>query len=95
MEGDAKKVMWTVGAQMLALAIGLLTVYLIVWAASKAWKKGSESGYDYGANLGGTNWLESETGFNYGANLGGTNYMAPYGESGYNAPGYSDNWLGY
>lgn len=73
---DAKKVMWTVGAQMLALALGLLTVFLIVWAASKAWKKGqAESGYD-ASQLGATNWMANP-------------------ESGYNAPGYKDNWLGY
>jgi hypothetical protein len=46
MENNAGKIVWTVGAQMLALALGLLTVFLIVWAASKAWKKGqAESGY--------------------------------------------------
>lgn len=46
MEGDTKKVLWTVGAQMIALAVGLLTLALIVWVASKAWKKGQiESAY--------------------------------------------------
>jgi hypothetical protein len=58
MENNAGKIVWTVGAQMLALALGLLTVFLIVWAASKAWKKGqaesswnlqgSQSGYSGG-----------------------------------------------
>jgi hypothetical protein len=42
---DVKKVVWTIGAQVLALALLLLTVALIVWAASKGWKKGQESGY--------------------------------------------------
>lgn len=70
MEGNANKIVWTVGAQMLALALGLLTVFLIVWAASKAWKKGQAE----------SNW-----------NLESRNWM----ESGYNAPGYNDNWLGY
>lgn len=61
MDGDAKKVFWTVGAQMIALAIGLLTVFLIVWAASKAWKKGqAESGY----GLQSRDWLQTgESGY--------------------------------
>ena len=51
MENDGKAIVWTIGARMISLAIGLLMVALIVWAASKAWKKGqSESGYD-------GNWL--------------------------------------
>lgn len=74
---DVKKVMWTTGAQMLALALGLLTVFLIVWAASKAWKKG-----------------QAESNYVNPAKLGGYNFLAP-SESGYNAPGYTDNWLGY
>lgn len=65
MEGNTKKIVWTIGAQMIALAIGLLMVALIVWVASKSWKKGqsnyagvygsigNESGYD---SRGG-NWL--------------------------------------
>lgn len=55
MENDGKAVVWTIGAQMIALAIGLLMVALIVWVASKAWKKGqsNESGYDSR----GENWL--------------------------------------
>jgi len=65
MEGDAKKVVWTIGAQMVALAVGLLTIALIVWVASKAWKKGQqESNYAgvYGSfgnesNYHSTNWL--------------------------------------
>lgn len=49
MEGDAKKIVWTVGAQLIALTIGLLTIALIVWVASKAWKKGqAESNYNAG-----------------------------------------------
>jgi hypothetical protein len=53
MNGDVKKVVWTVGAQLIALTIGLLTIALIVWVASKAWKKGqAENAY-----LGDTNWL--------------------------------------
>lgn len=72
MEGDAKKVMWAVGAQMLALAIGLLTVYLIVWAASKAWKKATaESGY----LLGSTNWLTPYGESNYNAPGYGDNWL--------------------
>lgn len=62
MEGDAKKIVWTVGAQMLALALGLLTVFLIVWAASRAWKKGqAESSW----NLENANWmaLPGESGY--------------------------------
>jgi hypothetical protein len=57
MEGkDAKTLVWTIGAQMLALAVSLLVVFLIVWAASKAWKKGqAESNY---LALGG-DWLDS------------------------------------
>lgn len=56
---DTKALVWTIGAQMIALAISLLVVFLIVWAASKAWKKGQESAY-LAYN---TNWLD-----NYGAN---------------------------
>lgn len=57
MEGkDAKALAWTIGAQMFALAILLLVVFAIVWAASKAWKKGqAESNY---LALGG-DWLDS------------------------------------
>lgn len=56
---DTKALVWTIGAQMIALAISLLVVFLIVWAASKAWKKGQESAYlAYGGD-----WLD-----NYGAN---------------------------
>lgn len=62
MENDGKAVVWTIGAQMIALAVGLLMVALIVWVASKAWKKGQsgycgatgrcggESGYDSNGN---------------------------------------------
>lgn len=39
MENEAGKTVWMIGAQMMALAIGLLTIALIVWVASKAWKK--------------------------------------------------------
>jgi hypothetical protein len=54
MENDAKKIVWTIGAQMMALAIILIFVALIVWIASKAWKKGQvESSYD----ARGGNWL--------------------------------------
>lgn len=52
---DGKLLVWTIGAQMLALAISLLVIYLIVWASSKAWKKGQESKY---LALGG-DWLDS------------------------------------
>lgn len=46
MEGkDTKALIWTIGAQMIALAISLMVVFIIVWAASKGWKKGQESGY--------------------------------------------------
>lgn len=46
MENEAGKTVWIIGAQMMALAIGLLTIALIVWVASKAWKKGqAESNY--------------------------------------------------
>lgn len=51
MDGDAKKIVWTIGAQMVAITISLLMVALIVWVSSKAWKKGQvESGYDSKAN---------------------------------------------
>lgn len=51
---DSKALVWTIGAQMIALAISLLVVFLIVWAASKAWKKGQESAYlAYGGD-----WLD-------------------------------------
>jgi|LakMenE01Jun11ns_1017448.scaffolds.fasta_scaffold9649771_3 hypothetical protein len=39
---DTKALVWTIGAQMIALAISLMIVFVIVWAASKAWKKGQE-----------------------------------------------------
>ena len=46
MENDGKQIVWTIGAQMMVLAVGLLMVALIVWVASKAWKKGQkESAY--------------------------------------------------
>ena len=51
---EGKKIMWTVGAQMITLAVGLLTIALIVWVASKAWKKGAESNYAGDKN---PNWL--------------------------------------
>ena len=65
MENEAGKTVWMIGAQMMALAIGLLTIALIVWVASKAWKKGqAESNYagTYGSfgnesNYSGKNWL--------------------------------------
>jgi hypothetical protein len=47
---SAGKVVWGIGAQLLALAVLLLTVYLIAWAASKAWKKGQESSYRMDGN---------------------------------------------
>ena len=51
MEGDAKKIVWTIGAQMITLAVGLVMVALIVWVASRSWKKGQvESGYDSKGN---------------------------------------------
>jgi hypothetical protein len=54
MENEGKGIVWSIGAQMIALAVGLLMVALIVWAASKAWKKGqssyNETNYD-------GNWL--------------------------------------
>lgn len=83
MEGDAKKIVWTVGAQMLALALGLLTVFLIVWAASKAWKKGqAESSWNL---QGDRNWMRipgvPESGYNAGQVTG--------------YAGSSQDWLGY
>ncbi len=42
---ETKAVLWTIGAQLLWLAIFLLVVFTIVAVASKGWKKGSESGY--------------------------------------------------
>lgn len=65
MENTTGKIVWTIGAQMVALAVMLLTVALIVWVASKAWKKGqAESNYAgmYGSfgnesNYSGKNWL--------------------------------------
>lgn len=45
MENTAGKVIGTIGLQVLALAFLLLVVALLVWAASKGWKKGQESGY--------------------------------------------------
>jgi len=50
MEGDAKKIVWTIGAQMIALTLGLLTIALIVWVAGKAWKK-SQVESNYGADM--------------------------------------------
>jgi hypothetical protein len=63
MENEAGKTVWMIGARMMALAIGLLTIALIVWVASKAWKKGQvESNYADGSfgnesNYAGKNWL--------------------------------------
>lgn len=67
MENTTGKAVWMIGAQMMALAIGLLTIALIVWVASKAWKKGqAESNYAgvYGSfgnesnyDATGKNWL--------------------------------------
>ena len=48
---DGKLLVWTIGAQMLALALSLLVIYLIVWASSKAWKKGQTE-----ASYTGDNW---------------------------------------
>jgi hypothetical protein len=60
MEGDTKKIVWTIGAQMIALAIGLLTIALIVWVASKAWKKGQKE-VGYYPETFGWNWLDGST----------------------------------
>lgn len=44
MEGkDKNTLIWAIGAQMMVLAISLMVLFIIVWAASKAWKKGQES----------------------------------------------------
>ena len=40
---DTKALVWTIGAQMFAVAISLMVVFAIVWAASKGWKKGQEN----------------------------------------------------
>lgn len=40
------KTMWTMGAQLLALSVLLIIVFALVWAGSKGWKKGQESGYN-------------------------------------------------
>lgn len=46
MDGEAKKLVWTLGAQIVAMAVSLLVIALIVYISSKAWKKGqSESNY--------------------------------------------------
>jgi hypothetical protein len=84
MENNAGKIVWTVGAQMLALALGLLTVFLIVWAASKAWKKGqAESSWNL---QGDRNWLATGVGGSQSGYSGGqvTGYA-----------GSSQDWLGY
>lgn len=43
MEGDSKKLVYAIGLQVLLLAVALLTIYAIVWAASKGWKSGQSS----------------------------------------------------
>jgi hypothetical protein len=43
MEGNSKKLVYAIGMQILLLAIALLTIYAIVWAASKGWKAGQSS----------------------------------------------------
>ncbi len=46
MEQTTQKTVWTIGAQLAMFALGLLIVFLIVWAASKGWSKGQkDSGY--------------------------------------------------
>jgi ABC-type phosphate transport system permease subunit len=73
MENDAKKIVWTIGAQMIALAVGLLTIALIVWVASKAWKKGQkEVGYN---ETFGTNWLDGSTPPESGYDATNTNWL--------------------
>jgi hypothetical protein len=43
MEGNSKKLVYAIGLQILLLAVALLTIYAIVWAASKGWKAGQSS----------------------------------------------------
>lgn len=42
---EGGKVVMSIGLQLLALAILLATVFALVWAASRGWKKGQESSY--------------------------------------------------
>jgi hypothetical protein len=43
MEANSKKIVYAIGMQILLLAVALLTVYAIVWAASKGWKAGQSA----------------------------------------------------
>lgn len=43
MEGQGSKLVYGIGLQLLTLAIALLTVFALVWVASKAWKSGQRT----------------------------------------------------
>jgi hypothetical protein len=45
MEATVGKVAYSIGAQLLMMAVLLIVVFAILYAASRGWKKGQESGY--------------------------------------------------
>lgn len=40
---NSKKLVYTIGMQIMLLAVALFTIYLIVWVASKGWKAGQSA----------------------------------------------------
>ncbi len=43
MEGQGSKLVYGIGLQFLTIAMALLTVFAIVWVASKAWRTGQNT----------------------------------------------------
>ncbi len=83
MEGSVQKTAWAIGAQLLVFAVGLAVIFLIFWAASKAWKRGQQDsnyladGGDwlYQPRVKGTIPMKSSGNVHYGKKAGEQGYF--------------------